>query len=212
MIAVHVLIGAFIALFYFALAAFAQIRSYSYHRDWYFFVMVYSAGVVSLLYYFLYIGVFIYAPYEFFRGGTMALLGGILCFGYYYNKKWPIKKEILKKYPRSFFLNFDRRFITAKTFDILFQNIVIVGTVLLLATVAPAHSTVVIFGGLFFFAHFFLVVLQGKASSFHLGGSLIAGLIFPLLILFVPGGGYIMFALHFSGYVVGRMMAPHFLK
>lgn len=158
---------------------------------------------------FLKMGVPVLKPYEDLHLLPVLLL--ILSFGvvFWFNKTYPISNKTRKKHPHSFFLDFNTKYVGAKMLDILFQDIIIIGFVLVIfSTYESLLVTIAIFGSVFFFAHFFLVFVQGKASIYHLVGSFIAAFAFPILILTVPGGGYYTYTLHFFGYVVARIATP----
>jgi len=109
--------------------------------------------------------------------------------------------ELIEDNPREMFLALDYRYLFSKAFEVLFQQIMIV--LLIAVTWRETGSlvvTMVVFAGIFAAAHLPLLKLYGEQSGFfgkiYVVASLVAALVFPVIILKVALGFIYTYAMH----------------
>lgn len=126
---------------------------------------------------------------------------------YFSHKHLRRPTKLIEKYPHQFFIKMDYRYLLSKSFDILFQQVMIVILVLWLAQRGFSLSEitpwfVVLFGGI----HLLALPLAGKIfGTFYLIASLFGAILFPMLILTVQYGFVYSYVVHFLFYTVSAV-------
>lgn len=119
-------------------------------------------------------------------------------------------KRLMSMNPNEFFLTLDYRYLTSKSFELLFQQVMIV---LLILTIHRATTTMInvmiIYGVIFASAHLPIYPLIGtKARIFKLVyfvASITSAIVFPLLILRVSYGFVYSYIIHLSFYTLSGL-------
>jgi hypothetical protein len=109
--------------------------------------------------------------------------------------------KLIESNPREMFLRLDYRYLVSKSFEVLFQQIMIV---LLVVTAwrqtGNLVGTMVIFAGVFALAHLPLLKLYGEQAGFfakiYLAAALVSAVLFPVFILKVNLGFVYTYAMH----------------
>jgi hypothetical protein len=106
----------------------------------------------------------------------------------------------------------DIRFVTAKIFDIWFQQVFILLAYLLIKDLIASYL-VLVFCAYFAIIHLpmFFITEKKKAATYTLA-SVIGGALFALILGYVAGGFWINYAIHFGFYVFAAFKMEKLLK
>ena len=115
--------------------------------------------------------------------------------------------RLIEKYPHQYFIKMDYRYIISKSFDILFQQVMIVIMVMWLSQQNHSLSEIILYFVLLFgLVHVFALFPAGKIfGTYYLIASLIGAVIFPMLILKVNYGFVYSFVIHVSFYSISSV-------
>ncbi|HLC98316.1 MAG TPA: hypothetical protein VJC21_06075 [Candidatus Nanoarchaeia archaeon] len=126
--------------------------------------------------------------------------------------------RLIERYPQQFFIQMDYRYLVSKSFDILFQQMMILMLVLWLSQQGFSLSMTMLFSLLLFGGvHIFALIPAGKLfGMYYLIASLLGAVVFPLLVLTVNYGFVYSYALHFFFYTASAvffwLFAPKILR
>jgi len=133
----------------------------------------------------------------------------VLAIAIYYLSHRYLKKpeRLIAENPHEHFLALDYRYLTSKSFELMFQQVMIV---LLILTIHSLTTTMVnvmvIFGVVFAVAHVPIYRLIGTSSKkfklVYFVASLMSAIVFPLLILRVSYGFVYSYIIHSSFYAL----------
>lgn len=192
------------------LSLWTQFRGGSYHSDWFYYFALYGFGALALwwIYRNSIAAAFDAAPVV--RIASLIAVLVVAALGLAINNAQPIPIEVRNEHALSFFFDFDWRFVLVKLADIAFQQIclAVLVVVLLDAGLSLMRASMALFIG-FVAAHSFLIVFQGSTAILHFAGASLLALAAPWLMARSPFRLYGTFALHFSGYLVGRVIAGY---
>lgn len=127
---------------------------------------------------------------------------------YYLSSKYmnkPIK--LIKKYPNEFFLLMNYKYLTSKSFDILFQQTMILILILLLIKnnfyiLEIIFLFAILFGGI----HIFQYIRSGKFfGTYYLIFSILSSFIFPLIIIKLNYGVIYTYIIHWLFYTLSAL-------
>lgn len=116
---------------------------------------------------------------------------------------------LIARHPEEFYLSMQYRYLAPKTFELLFQQLIIVAlTLRLAATGLPLTGIVLAFLGIFALLHLPMLLLVGTqmGMAYNLASATLAA-VFPLLILRVPGGVVYSYAAHWMFYTLAALTA-----
>jgi hypothetical protein len=186
----------------------AQHEGASYHDHWIWFAVLYAIGAALLLFgYWKVVAPAFQARWQVVLLCGLSVLFGT-AFGIWYNNEHPLLQAVLEERRLSFFLDFDWRFVVVKFFDVLFQQAGLATFIFVfLQSGQKLIQTSVSLFVVFLVAHLFLLPFQGQTSVLHFVGAAILALVAPYLMARSDARIYGTFALHFLGYVVGRVVA-----
>ena len=125
---------------------------------------------------------------------------------YIYKKIPQIYKRpvtFIKKYPDHYWAQMNYRYLVSKSFDIIFQQtMIIIGVFMLYNAGLPLLTTIFYFFLLFAFIHLIGISTAGKAlGMFYFIASLFGAIIFPILILSFKTGFIYSYIIHYSFYI-----------
>jgi hypothetical protein len=122
----------------------------------------------------------------------------------YARRNLDFDKKQQEKYHRLFFLSMRYKYMFSKSFEIFFQQtMVVLLTLLLMKAGLSIYFVISFFVLIFTVGHIPIVKLKiGKFSAFYIGASFLAGIAFPLLIIFLNYGFVYSYALHWLFYGV----------
>jgi len=111
--------------------------------------------------------------------------------------------QLIKENPQVFFLKLDNKYLASKSFEILFQQILIVLLVLWLSQLGLSIFELIIsFAILFGLGHSYLIYSRGKLFGTILTiSSILSAIIFPILIIYVPWGFIYSYFVHWMFYI-----------
>jgi len=111
---------------------------------------------------------------------------------------------LIARHPEEFYLHMQYRYLVPKSFEILFQQLIIVVlTLRLAATGLPLTGVVLTFLGCFALLHLpMLLLVRRRVGIAYNLASLTLAAVFPLLILRVPSGVVYSYATHWSFYTL----------
>jgi len=115
---------------------------------------------------------------------------------------------LIARHPEEFYLHMDYRYLVSKSFEVLFQQLIILALTLLLAATGLSMTGVVLtFLGLFGVLHLpvLRVVGKGLGLSYTIAAATLAAA-FPVLILRVHDGFVYSYALHWFGYTLAALL------
>lgn len=115
---------------------------------------------------------------------------------------------LIARHPEEFYLRMDYRYLVSKSFEVLFQQLVIVAlTLLLAATGLTLTGLVLVFLGLFGLLHLPMLRVVGKGLGLYytLAAATLA-VVFPILILRVDYGFVYSYAVHWFGYTLAALL------
>ena len=116
-------------------------------------------------------------------------------------------ERLIGENPHELFLTLDYRYLTSKSFELLFQQVMIVLLILTIhRTTTTMINVMVIFGVIFAVAHVPIYRLIGTSSRVfklvYFAASLMSAIVFPLLILRVSYGFVYGYIIHSSFYTL----------
>ena len=116
---------------------------------------------------------------------------------------------LIAKHPEEFYLRMDYRYLVSKSFEVLFQQLVIVALTLLLAATGLTRTGIVLaFLVLFGLLHLpMLRVIGGGLGIYYTIASATLAVVFPLLILRVHYGFVYSYAAHWFSYMLAGALA-----
>jgi hypothetical protein len=117
--------------------------------------------------------------------------------------------ELIARHPEEFYLPMQYRYLLPKSFEILFQQLIIVLlTLRLAATGLPLTGVVLAFLGCFALLHLpmLLLVRRRVGLAYNLASVTLAA-VFPVLILHVPSGVVYSYAVHWFFYTLAALAA-----
>jgi len=123
---------------------------------------------------------------------------------YFFSKYFNVPKNIIKRYPEVQLLTMDYRYIVSRSFNILFQQtlIVLLAWILVVGGL-DTNGIVLMFVILFIFAHVPLIDIIGmRVGSYFILACILAAWVFPLLVVRVNYGFVYSFALHQLFYII----------
>ena len=136
---------------------------------------------------------------------SLLLLFYLLAFIIYAVGKKIFDKEILEENKQQwmFFATFDNRFLLSKSFDILFQQILLLSLVLFLQNFIQSNLLIILITGIIF-GSMHLPMLKTKhnrIAPYFIFFSFLAGVFFSFLILFLPYGFLYSYITHWLFYI-----------
>lgn len=116
---------------------------------------------------------------------------------------------LIARHPEEFYLRMDSRYLVPKSFEVLFQQLVIVALTLLLAETGLSVTAVVFaFLGIFGALHLPMFLVIGRGPGLYYGvASVTLAAAFPVLILRVHSGFLYSYAAHWFFYTVIALVA-----
>lgn len=150
------------------------------------------------------------------RQGTAAalvalLLAGVLTILVYASvpKRFRRPDELIARHPEEFYLRMDYRYLVSKTFEVLFQQLVIVILSLLLAATGLSLTGIVLgFLCIFGLLHLPMLRIVGKPVGLSYGiASVTLAAVFPILILRVHAGFLYSYTAHWFFYTIAALVA-----
>jgi hypothetical protein len=144
-------------------------------------------------------------PVEDVTAGPVAVLAGTILVQvllYYLAVRYlrrPV--QLIEDNPREMFLRFDYRYLVSKSFEVLFQQVMVVLVVMMAwKQTGSLVKTVIIFAVVFALAHLPLLKIYGSQTGvfakIYLAASLVSAVIFPVVILKVNLGFVYTYAVH----------------
>ncbi|HMU61455.1 MAG TPA: hypothetical protein PKA66_06715 [Gemmatimonadales bacterium] len=117
--------------------------------------------------------------------------------------------DLIARHPEEFYLPMQYRYLVPKSFEILFQQLIIVVlTLRLAATGLPLPAVVLVFLGCFALLHLpMLLLVRRRVGIAYNLASLTLAAVFPLLILRVPSGVVYSYAAHWFFYTMAALTA-----
>jgi len=120
-------------------------------------------------------------------------------------------RQLIERNPYEQFLTLDYRYLLSKSFELLFQQIMIVLLILTIYDVAPALiHVIVVYGVLFSLAHLPIYPFIGTNEKvfrvLYLVASITSAVLFPVLILRVELGFVYAYAIHLSFYTLSALL------
>lgn len=117
--------------------------------------------------------------------------------------------QLIARHPEEFYLQLQYRYLTPKSFEILFQQLIIVVlTLRLAATGLPLVGVILAFLGIFALLHLPMLLLVGTRMglAYNLASATLAA-VFPVLILGVESGIVYSYAAHWFFYTIAGVVA-----
>lgn len=121
---------------------------------------------------------------------------------YYLSRRFLRKpRAMIERHPQEFFLTFDYRYLFSKTFEVLFQQIMIAVLVLTIARMTGnIVHIILIYAFIFSTAHIPMMKMFGDQAQsfawFYVASAIASSLIFPPLIIKVNGGLVYAYVIH----------------
>jgi len=132
----------------------------------------------------------------------LLIIVNILAYNYMRNN---LKKpnQLIKENPQAFFLKLDNKYLASKSFEILFQQILIVLLIIWLSKLGFSIMGIIIsFAILFGLGHLYLFYSLGKLfGAIFTVSSIFSAIIFTILIIYVPWGFIYSFFIHWMFYI-----------
>lgn len=121
----------------------------------------------------------------------------------------PRPDALIARHPEEFYLRMDYRYLLPKSFEVLFQQLIIVALTLLLAATGLSLTGVVLaFLGIFGVLHLPMLRILGKTTGLSYGlASVTLAAVFPILILRVHAGFIYGYAAHWFFYTLVALVA-----
>ncbi len=119
--------------------------------------------------------------------------------------------RLIERNPYELFLTLDYRYLFSKSFELLFQQMMIVLLILTIHDATPVIiHVIVIYGVIFPLAHFpiypFIGTNEKAFRVFYVVASITSAILFPLLILKVSYGFVYTYAIHLSFYTLSALI------
>lgn len=116
---------------------------------------------------------------------------------------------LIAKHPEEFYLRMDYRYLVSKSFELLFQQLIIVALTLLLAAAGLTMTGVALaFLGLFGVLHLPMLRIVGKGiGKYYALAAATFAVVFPVLILRVHYGFVYSYAVHWFAYTLAALIA-----
>lgn len=116
---------------------------------------------------------------------------------------------LIARHPEEFYLRMDYRYLVPKSFEVVFQQLVIVVLTLLLAETGLSVTAVVFaFLGIFGVLHLPMLRMVGKSVGLAYSlASVTLAAVFPILILRVPAGFIYSYTAHWFFYTLAALFA-----
>jgi hypothetical protein len=120
-------------------------------------------------------------------------------------------QQLIERNPYELFLTLDYRYLLSKSFELLYQQVMIVLLILSIHDLTPALlHVVVIYGIVFPLAHLpiypFIGTNEKTFRVFYLVASVVSAILFPVLILKVDFGFVYTYAMHLSFYTLAALV------
>lgn len=130
-----------------------------------------------------------------------------ICVYYLSHKYLQRPTQLIEKYHHQHFIKMDFRYLVSKSFDILFQQVMIVVMVMWLSQQNYSLRDIILYFLLLFgLVHLFALFPAGKIfGTYYLISSLIGAVIFPILILKVNYGFVYSYIVHFFFYSISSV-------
>ena len=118
-------------------------------------------------------------------------------------------EALIARHPEEFYLRMDYRYLVPKSFEVLFQQLVILALTLLLAETGLSVMAVVFaFLGIFGVLHLPILLVIGRGPGISYGiASMTLAAAFPVLILRVHSGFLYSYAAHWFVYTIVAVVA-----
>ncbi len=122
--------------------------------------------------------------------------------------KFKRPKKLINDYRGVFFLKLDDKYLVSKSFEIFFQQVLIVLLVALLQDHGfSLFRIMIVFALLFGIAHAYLIHSKGRLfGSFFIVSSVLSAVIFPFLIIRVPWGFVYSYFVHWLFYIFAAFL------
>jgi len=119
-------------------------------------------------------------------------------------RRLPRPIKFLDKYSKVAFIKHDYRFLASKSFEILYQQILIALLAIWLYDLGlPLYQIVILFAIIFGLGHVYLLIDQGKFFGlFFTIASILSSVVFPVLILKVEYGFVYSYVIHWLFYII----------
>jgi hypothetical protein len=113
-------------------------------------------------------------------------------------------EELIKKNPNLFFLRLDYRYRASKSFEIMFQQTMIILLIVWLRDLGLSlFSIILIFSLIFGIGHITLIFSMGKRfGSLFIIAAIASAVIFPIPILYLPWGFAYSYITHWLFYII----------
>ena len=141
---------------------------------------------------------------------TLALAVALTLAGYALIPRFLQRPDaLITRHPEEFYLRMDYRYLVPKSFEVLFQQLVIVVLTLLLSETGLSVTAVVFaFLGIFGLLHLPMLLVIGRGPGLYYGvASVTLAAAFPVLILRVESGFLYSYAAHWFFYTVVAVLA-----
>ena len=120
-------------------------------------------------------------------------------------------EQLIERNPYELFLTLDYRYLFSKSFELLFQQIMIVVLILTIHRMtATMIHVIVIYGVIFSLAHLpiypFIGTNEKAFRVFYIVASIASAVLFPLLILKIDCGFVYSYAIHLSFYTLAALI------
>lgn len=120
----------------------------------------------------------------------------------YIRKNYKKPEKLIKQNPLNFFLRLENKYLVSKSFNILFQQVMILILVILLKQSLSLDKIIISFAIFFGLGHLFLSFFMGKFFSiFFTIFAVLSAIIFPIIILYVPSGFIYTYIIHWIFYI-----------
>ncbi len=129
---------------------------------------------------------------------------GIFLYSFVRNNFNPPVK-LIEKNPKLFFLRLDDRYFASKSFEILFQQLLIILLIIWLDQSGFSIVFIIIFFALLFgfVGHVHLIHSRGKSFGLiFVASSMLSSVIFPVLIIYLPWGFVYSYIVHWFFYII----------
>jgi len=137
--------------------------------------------------------------------GGVLIVGSLGALGYGWARRVFVPpRELIWDNPALGLLTLDSRYLLSKTVEIFFQQVMIGLLVVWLHQAGGGLGMISTIGAVVFgLGHVYLIGLRGAvAGLWFVAASVIAGGVFPILILNIPAGLVYTFLIHLSAYII----------
>jgi len=204
-------IGVWILLWVVTFGIFSLLRKrgVTYHKNYVWTIFYFLVFTIVSGLYFKDILVDITAEFTIVPIIILLVVYTMTLIAYYFSHKY-LKKptKLIEKYHDQHFIKMDYKYMVSKTFDIFFQQIMVLILVLGLSRQNFSMTEIILYFILLFgIIHIIGISLSGKLfGTYYLIMSLIGAVVFPTLILNVNYGFVYSFIVHFSFYSVSSVL------